>query len=130
MKINSINNVIICYLDYIQKLFRKPDNYELQKSLETLKHYYQLYKEDQKILKEIKNNSQQLVNNKKTDIQFSFNEIEQAWAYLHLMIESCEEKTLKLWNTNNKLSEMNAFQEGLSKLWSSSENKTFISVFL
>ena len=126
---NSINNIIMAYLDFIQKLNKNPEDDKLQKSLQSLKYYYQLYKSDLTKMDEIKENSQKLSSSSKTYIQFSFSEIEQTCAYLHLMIECCEEKTINIWNKIPSLSQMNVFQEGLSKLWAS-DNDTVINVNL
>ena len=55
--------------------------------------------------------------------------IEQAWAYLHLMIECCEGKTISIWDRIRSMSDMSSFQQGLGKLWAS-YHKTVFTLFL
>lgn len=129
MSFYSINNVITSYCDFIHRLIKKPSDIEIQNSLQTLKLYYRFYKEDSQTYSETKDYSQKLTDNSEMDILFSFTEIEQSWAYLHLMIECCEGKTINIWERIRSISDMKSFQEGLGKLWAS-KHKTVLTLFL
>ena len=59
----------------------------------------------------------------------SFDEPENLWAYVHLMIELIEGKTLNLWDRIRSFSDMNAFQNGMGKLWSKG-HKTVYTIIL
>ena len=129
MSFYSINNVITSYCDFIHRLIKKTSDIEIQNSLQTFKLYYRFYKEDSQTFAEIKDYTQKLTNNSEMDILFSFTEIEQSWAYLHLMIECCEEKTISIWNKKRSMSDMSSFQDGLGKLWTSN-HKTIFTLLL
>ena len=87
------------------------------------------YKTNDALIKEIQNYFDKLQSETAYDILLSFDEIEKLWAYVHLMIELIEGKTLNLWDRIRSFSDMNAFQNGMCRLWSNG-HKTVYTIIL
>ena len=98
--------------------YKHPSNNDIQTALVAVKKHYNDYKGNKEIISEIKNYLDNLNSDSAYDILLSFTESEQVWAYIHLMNEVVEGKTLKLWDQIRSFSDMNAFQKGMEKLWS------------
>lgn len=129
MAVLTLNNSIISYCEFFDKLCKHPSNTDIQVSLESVKKYYNNYKTNEELIKEIKNYFDKLQTETAYDILLSFDEPEKLWAYVHLMIESIEGKILNLWDRIRSFSDMNAFQNGMGKLWSNG-HKTVYTIIL
>ena len=129
MTVLTLNNSIISYCDFFDKLCKHPSNKDIQVSLESVKKYYNKYKTNEEVTKDIQNYFDKLQTETAYDILLSFDEPENLWAYVHLMIELIEGKTLNLWDRIRSFSDMNAFQNGMGKLWSKG-HKTVYTIIL
>ena len=117
MSVSTLNNSIISYCEFFDKLCKQPSNNDIQKSLIAVKHYYHKFKENEEVLSEIKQYLDSLNTKSAYDILLSYTESEELWAYIHLMIETIEGKPLNLWERIRFFSDMNAFQNGMGRLW-------------
>ena len=129
MSVATLNNSIISYCEFFDKLYKHPSNTDIQTSLESVKKYYNDYKSNDTLIKEIHNYFDKLQSETAYDILLSFDEPEELWAYIHLMIELIEGKTINLWERIRSFSDMNAFQNGMARLWSNGQ-KTVYTIML
>lgn len=129
MSVCTLNNSIISYCDFFDKLCKHPSDNDIQTALVAVKKHYNDYKGNKEIISEIKNYLDNLNSDSAYDILLSFTESEQVWAYIHLMIEVVEGKTLKLWDQIRSFSDMNAFQKGMGKIWTKG-HKTVYTIIL
>ena len=129
MSVSTLNNSIISYCDFFDKLCKHPNDNDIQTALVAVRKYYNDYKENKVIISEIKKYLVNLNSDSAYDILLSYTEPEQVWAYIHLMIEVEEEKILNLWEQIRSFSDMNAFQNGMGKLWTKG-HKTVYTIIL
>ena len=129
MSVSTLNNSIISYCDFFDKLCKHPSDNDIQTALVAVRKYYNDYKENKVIISEIKKYLVNLNSDSAYDILLSYTEPEQVWAYIHLMIEVEEEKILNLWEQIRSFSDMNAFQNGMGKLWTKG-HKTVYTIIL
>ena len=129
MTVLTLNNSIISYCDFFDKLCKHPSNTDIQVSLEKVKKYYNRYKDNKSLISEIQQYYNKLKTEQAYDILLSFEEYEQLWAYIHLMIELIEEKNINLWDRIRSFSDMNSFQNGMGRLWSNG-HKTVYTIML
>lgn len=129
MSVCTLNNSIKSYYEFFNQLRDHPGSSEIQTALAAVKMYYNNYKKDEEVISEIKEYLKNLNTESAYDILLSFTEPEEVWAYIHLMIETVEEKPLNLWSQIRSFSDMNAFQNGMSRLWSKG-HKTVYTVML
>ena len=129
MSVSTLNNSIISYCEFFDKLCKQPSNNVIQKSLIAVKHYYHKFKENEEVLSEIKQYLDSLNTKSAYDILVSYTESEELWAYIHLMIETIEGKPLNLWERICSFSDMNAFQNGMGRLWTNG-HKTVYTIML
>ena len=129
MSVVTLNNSIKSYCEFFNQLCKHPGNIEIQTALSAVKKYYNNYKKDEEVIYKIKEYLENLNTESAYDILLSFTEPEEVWAYIHLMIETVEEKPLNLWEQIRSFSDMNAFQNGMKKI-SSKGHKTFYTVML
>ena len=129
MPVSTLNNSIKSYCEFFNQLRDHPVSSEIQIALAAVKMYYKNYKKDEEVISEIKEYLKNLNTESAYDILLSFTEPEKVWAYIHLMIETVEEKPLNLWSQIRSFSDMNAFQNGMSRLWSKG-HKTVYTVML
>ncbi len=129
MSVCTLNNSIKSYYEFFNQLCGHPGSSEIQIALAAVKKYYNNYKKDEEVVAEIKGYLKNLNTESAYDILLSFTEPEEVWAYIHLMIETVEEKPLNLWSQIRSFSDMNAFQNGMSRLWSKG-HKTVYTVML
>ena len=125
MSVSTLNNSIISYCEFFDKLCKHPSNTDIQVSLESVKKYYNKYKTNEEVTKDIQNYFDKLQTETAYDILLSFDEPENLWAYVHLMIELIEGKTLNLWDRIRSFSDMNAFQNGMARLWSNGHKSVY-----
>ena len=118
MSVSTLNNSIISYCEFFDKLCKTPSNSDIQTSLEVVKKYYQSFSKNNDIISEMEKYMENLNTETAYDILFSYTEPEIIYAYVHLMIETIEGKHLNLWDRIRSFSDMNAFQNGMGKLWS------------
>lgn len=129
MPVSTLNNSIKSYCEFFNQLCKHPGSSEIQIALAAVKKYYNNYKKDEEVIAEIKEYLKDLNTESAYDILLSFTEPEEVWAYIHLMIETVEEKPLNLWSQTRSFSDINAFQNGISRLWSKG-HKTVYTVML
>ena len=129
MPVSTLNNSIISYCEFFDKLCKYPSNIDIQSSLEAVKKYYNNYKKKESLIKEIQDYLDKLETETAYDILLSYDKPENLWAYVHLMIETIEGKHLNLWEQIRSFSDMNAFQNGMGKLWSKG-HKTVYTIML
>ena len=129
MSVCTLNNSIKSYCEFFDKLCKYPGNSEIQRALAAVKMYYNNYKKDEEVISEIKEYLKNLNTESAYDILLSFTESEEVWAYVHLMIELIEGKSLNLWDRIRSFSDMNAFQQGMGKIWSKG-HKTVYTIML
>ena len=129
MSVCTLNNSIKSYYEFFNQLRDYPGSREIQTALAAVKKHYKNYKKDEEVIAEIKEYLKDLNTESAYDILLSFTEPEEVWAYIHLMIETVEEKPLNLWSQIRSFSDMNAFQNGMSRLWSKG-HKTVYTVML
>ena len=129
MPVSTLNNSIKSYCEFFNQLCKHPGSSEIQIALAEVKKCYNNYKKDEEVISEIKEYLKNLNTESAYDILLSFTEPEKVWAYIHLMIETVEEKPLNLWSQIRSFSDMNAFQNGMSRLWSKG-HKTVYTVML
>lgn len=129
MSVSTLNNSIISYCEFFDKLCKNPSNSEIQTSLEVVKKYYQSFRKNNDIISEMEKYLENLKTEAAYDILFSYTEPEKIYAYVHLMIETIEGKHLNLWEQIRSFSDMNAFQNGMGKLWSKG-HKTVYTIML
>lgn len=129
MSVCTLNNSIKSYYEFFNQLRDHPGSSEIQTALAAVKMYYNNYKKDEEVISEIKEYLKNLNTESAYDILLSFTESEEVWAYVHLMIELLEGKTLNLWDRIRSFSDMNAFQKGMGKLWSKG-HKTVYTILL
>ena len=129
MSVCTLNNSIKSYYEFFNQLCKHPGSSEIQTALAAVKMYYNNYKKDEEVISEIKEYRKNLNTESAYDILLSFTEPEEVWAYIHLMIETVEEKPLNLWEQIRSFSDMNSFQNGMSRLWSKG-HKTVYTVML
>ena len=129
MSVSTLNNSIISYCEFFDKLCKHPSNTDIQVSLESVKKYYNKYKTNEEVTKVIQNYFDKLQTETAYDLLLSFDNPAKIWAYVHLMIELKEGKTLNLWDRIRSFSDMNAFQNGMGKLWSKG-HKTVYTIIL
>ena len=118
MSVCTLNNSIKSYYEFFNQLCKHPGSSEIQIALAEVKKCYNNYKKDEEVISEIKEYLKNLNTESAYDILLSFTESEEVWAYIHLMIETVEEKPLNLWSQIRSFSDMNAFQNGMKKIWS------------
>ena len=129
MSVCTLNNSIKSYYEFFNQLRDHPGSSEIQIALAEVKKCYNNYKKDEEVISEIKEYLKNLNTESAYDILLSFTEPEEVWAYIHLMIETVEEKPLNLWEQIRSFSDMNSFQNGMSRLWSKG-HKTVYTVML
>ena len=129
MSVCTLNNSIKSYYEFFNQLRDHPVSSEIQTALAAVKMYYNNYKKDEEVISEIKEYLKNLNTESAYDILLSFTESEEVWAYIHLMIETVEGRTLNLWEQIRSFSDMNAFQNGMKKIWSKGQ-KTVYTVLL
>ena len=129
MSVSTLNNSIISYCEFFDKLCKHPSSKDVQVSLESIRKYYNEYKNNESLIDEIQNYYDKLKTESAYDILLSFEEYEQLCAYIHLMIESIEEKNINLWDRIRSFSDMNSFQNGMGRLWSNG-HKTVYTIML
>ena len=129
MSVTTLNNSIKGYCEFFDKLCKYPGNSEIQRALALVKKHYKNYKEDETVISEIKQYLEKLNTESAYDILLSFTEAEEVWAYIHVMIETAADKPLNLWEQIRSFSDVNAFQNGMSRLWSKG-HKTVYTVML
>lgn len=129
MSVCTLNNSIMSYCDFFDKLCKHPSDNDIQIALVAVKKHYNDYKGNKIIISEIKNYLANLNSDSAYDILLSFNEPEQIWAYIHLMIELVEGKTLNLWEQIRSFADINAFQNGMGKIWTKG-HKTVYTIIL
>ena len=129
MSVCTLNKTIKSYCDFFDKLYKYPSDSDIQKSLAAVEKYYSNYKKEESNISEIKKYYEKLHTDSAYDILLSFEEPEQSWAYVHLMIETVEGRTLNLWKRIRSFSDINSFQKGMGKLWSKG-HKTVYTVML
>ena len=118
MSVCTLNNSIKSYYEFFNQLRDHPGSSEIQTALAAVKKHYKNYKEDETVISEIKQYMEKLNTESAYDILLSFTESEEVWAYIHLMIETVEGRTLNLWEQIRSFSDMNALQNGMKKIWS------------
>ena len=129
MSVSTLNNSIISYCEFFDKLCKHPSNKDIQVSLESVKKYYNKYKTNEEVTKDIQKYFEKLQTETAYDLLLSFDNPAKIWAYVHLMIELKEGKTLNLWDRIRSFSDMNAFQNGMARLWSNG-HKTVYTIIL
>ena len=129
MSVSTLNNSIISYCEFFDKLCKNPSSSDIQNSLIVVKKYYNSFIKNKEIIFEIKKYLEQLNTENAYDILLSFDNEEQVWAYIHLMVETIVDKPLHLWSQIRSFSDMNAFQNGMKKIWSKG-HKTVYTVML
>ena len=129
MSVSTLNNSIISYCEFFDKLCKTPSNIDIQTSLEVVKKYYKSFSKNNNIISEMEKYLENLNTEAAYDILFSYTEPEKIYAYIHLMIETIEGKRLNLWEQIRSFSDMNAFQNGMGKLWSKG-HKTVYTIML
>ena len=129
MSVVTLNNSIKSYCEFFNQLCKHPGSSEIQIALAEVKKCYNNYKKAEEVISEIKEYLKNLNTESAYDILLSFTEPEEVWAYIHLMIETVEGRTLNLWEQIRSFSDMNAFQNGMSRLWSKG-HKTVYTVML
>ena len=129
MSVCTLNNSIKSYYEFFNQLRDHPCSSEIQTALAAVKMYYNNYKKDEEVISEIKEYLKNFNTESAYDILLSFTESEEVWAYIHLMIETVEGRTLNLWEQIRSFSDRNAFQYGMKKIWSKG-HKTVYTVML
>ncbi len=129
MSVCTLNNSLKSYCDFFDKLCKHPGDSDIQTSLTSVKKYYNNYKKDEEVISEIKEYLDNLNTETAYDILLSFDNEEQVWAYIHLMVETIVDKPLNLWSQIRSFSDMNSFQNGMEKIWSKG-HKTVYTVML
>lgn len=129
MSVSTLNNSIISYCEFFDKICKHPSSKDVQVSLESIRKYYNEYKNNESLIDEIQSYYDKPKTESAYDILLSFEEYEQQWAYIHLMIELIEGKNLNLWDRIRSFSDMNAFQNGMGRLWSNG-HKTVYTIIL
>lgn len=129
MKLCSLNNSITSYADFIKKVNKNPDDTAIKKSLDLFLQYYKLYLSDSFVSSEAKDYSEKLVSTDEYDLLFSCSNIEQVWAYIHLMVENVEHKRITIPHKEHPFIDIGACGAGLLKL-KPCNHKTIYTVFL
>ena len=125
MSVSTLNNSIISYCEFFDKLCKNPSSSDIQNSLIVVKKYYNSFIKNKEIIFEIKKYLEQLNTENAYDILLSFDNEEQVWAYIHLMVETIVDKPLHLWSQIRSFSDMNAFQNGIKKIWSKGHKSVY-----
>ena len=125
MSVSTLNNSIISYCEFFDKLCKNPSSSDIQNSLIVVKKYYNSFIKNKEIIFEIKKYLEQLNTENAYDILLSFDNEEQVWAYIHLMVETIVDKPLHLWSQIRSFSDMNAFQNGMKKIWSKGHKSVY-----
>ncbi len=129
MSVSTLNNSIINYCEFFDKLCKNPSNSDIQTTLAIVKKYYYSFSKNEEINSEIKKYLENINTDEAYDILLSYTSPEKIYAYVHLMIETIEGKKLNLWEQIRSFSDMNAFQNGMGKLWSKG-HKTVYTIML
>ena len=126
MSVSTLNNSIISYCEFFDKRCNHPANNEIQKSLVAVKQYYQKFKENEDVISEIKHYLESLNSESAYDISISYTEPEVLWAYIHLMIESIEERKINLWKKEPSFSDVKVLQNGMGRLWTNGHKTVYM----
>ena len=129
MSVSTLNNSIISYCEFFDKLSKHPSNTDIKASLDSVKKYYSNYKKNESLITGIQDYLNKLNTETAYDILLSYDKPEKLWSYVHLMIETIEGKKINLWEQIRSFSDMNAFQNGMGKLWSKG-HKTVYTIML
>ena len=106
-----MNDAIKSYCEFLEKYFKNPNDFTIKASVQLINAYYNYYKN------KFTENLSHLIAESRNDLEINFSEKEQAWAFIHLMIESIEGQTLNIFNKRRWVYCMKKFQHGMSKLW-------------
>ncbi len=105
-----MNDAIISYVEFIEKIVNHHEDHNLFIQFETFYNLYIQYKTEVKSLITFQGNT-----------IFYFTKVEQVWAYLHLLIETLEKKDINIIQENN-FKNLSSLSAGLGKIWVSNTN--------
>ena len=128
MAIFSMNNSIKSYAAFIEKLANQPEDDSITASLKSFHEIYIQYQYDSNTCAEVQWLSEKLTNSDENDALFSFQKIEQVWAYVHLILEHTVNKQFDIWNKGFQAADLPFYQEGLKKLWAK-KHKSVMTIF-
>ena len=105
-----MNDAIISYVEFIEKIINHHDDNNLFIQFETFYNLHRQYKTEVESIISFQGNT-----------IFYFTKIEQVWAYLHLLIETLERKDINIIQEDN-FKNLSSLSDGLGKIWVSNTN--------
>lgn len=112
MKKIYMNDAIISYVEFIEKIVNHHEDNNLFIQYETFYNLHRQYKTEVKEIISFQDNT-----------IFYFSKIEQVWAFLHLLIETLEKIDINIIQEDN-FRNLAALSNGLGKIWVSNNNTT------
>ncbi len=106
-----MNEAIVCYVEFVEEIIKSSEASCLCKSYQLFRTQYNQLLID-KVSFDIQNT---LRASTRTIIYYS--NIEQVWAYIHLLVECRENKKINILESNTWLQNMAFLQYGLSRIW-------------
>lgn len=114
-----MNDGIITYIEFTEKIFNQKEGSPSQSEYENFISVYNQFKENGKINKSLQNINAQ----NKQILGFNYEKIEHVWAYIHLMIEHIEKNEINILQEDSSLQNLKYLQDGLSRIWLSNPIK-------
>ena len=114
-----MNDGIITYVEFTEKIFNHKEGSPSQNEYENFISVYNQFKENGKINKSLQNINAQ----NKQILGFNYEKIEHVWAYIHLMIEHIEKNEINILQEDSSFQNLKYLQDGLSRIWLSNPIK-------
>lgn len=114
-----MNDGIITYVEFTEKIFNHKEGSPSQSEYENFISVYNQFKENGKINKSLQNINAQ----NKQILGFNYEKIEHVWAYIHLMIEHIEKNEINILQEDSSFQNLKYLQDGLSRIWLSNPIK-------
>ena len=108
-----MNDGIITYVEFTEKIFNHKEVSPSQSEYENFISIYNQFKENGKIKKSLQNINAQ----NKQILGFNYEKIEHVWAYIHLMIEHIEKNEINILQEGSSFQNLKYLQDGLSRIW-------------
>ena len=108
-----MNDGIITYVEFTEKIFNHKEGSPSQNEYENFISVYNQFKENGKINKSLQNINAQ----NKQILGFNYEKIEHVWAYIHLMIEHIEKNEINILQEDSSFQNLKYLQDGLSRIW-------------
>ena len=119
MKQITTNDSIPSYIDFFMAIYHDKQSISLQKKYEAFITFYNKFKANIDLM-----NSLRDIHRTKQQISvFYYSEIEEVFAYMHLMIEKTVNHEINIFTDPDEFESFALLQDGLARLWQSDSIK-------